>query len=119
MPLSMPKKDRERLQQLARRARDVRLLRRAQALLDLDAGESPGVVARRYLVTRSTVYNWIKQAIRPAASVTAGAQRFATPPATAGPEPTRNSAASGRFPDIARLITLGQVKPVGLRQPGL
>jgi transposase len=61
MRLAMPEQDRERLQRLARGAKNARLLRRAQALLDLDAGDSPGVVARRYLVTRSTIYNWINR----------------------------------------------------------
>jgi transposase len=59
MRLRIPQHDRERLKQLARGTKDVRLLRRAQALLDLDAGDNPGVVARRYQVTRSTIYNWM------------------------------------------------------------
>jgi len=36
-------------------------LRRAQALLDLDAGDSPMAISRRYQVARSTIYNWIKR----------------------------------------------------------
>lgn len=61
MRLRLSAREREQLEQLARRARDVRLLRRVQALLDLDAGDSPGLVAKRYQVTRSTIYNWIKR----------------------------------------------------------
>lgn len=61
MRLCLSAREREHLQQLARRAKDARLLRRVQALLDLDAGDSPGLVAQRYQVTRSTIYNWIKR----------------------------------------------------------
>jgi len=61
MRLRIPKHDRESLKRLARGTKDARLLRRAQALLDLDAGDSPRVVARRYQVTRSTIYNWVKR----------------------------------------------------------
>jgi transposase len=59
MRLCLTRQEREQLKQLARRTKDARLLRRAQALLDLDAGERPGDVARRYHVARSTIYNWI------------------------------------------------------------
>jgi transposase len=61
MRLVIPKHDRERLRRLARATKDVRLLRRAQALLDLAAGDSITVVARRYQVTRSTIYNWVNR----------------------------------------------------------
>ena len=61
MRLRMPEQDRERLKQLARGAKDARLLRRAQALLDLDSGDSPRDVAQRYQVTRSTIYNWVRR----------------------------------------------------------
>ena len=61
MRLRIPKHDRESLKRLARGTKDARLLRRAQALLDLDAGDSPRVVARRYQVTPSTIYNWVKR----------------------------------------------------------
>jgi transposase len=61
MYLRIPKHDRQRLRRLARAAKDTRVLRRAQALLDLDAGDSISVVARRYQVTRSTIYNWVKR----------------------------------------------------------
>ena len=43
------------------RARLIRVLRRAHALLDLDAGDTPELVAQRYQVARSTIYNWIKR----------------------------------------------------------
>jgi len=41
----------------ASRTREAKALRRAQALLWLDQGESLGVVATRLDVTRQTVYN--------------------------------------------------------------
>ena len=44
MRLRIPKHDRESLKRLARGTKDAGLLRRAQALLDLDAGDSPRVV---------------------------------------------------------------------------
>jgi transposase len=47
--------------QFVLKTNDARLLRRAQALLDLDAGDSPGLIAQRYQVARSTIYNWIER----------------------------------------------------------
>lgn len=61
MRLGMTQQQRDALKQIARRARDARLLRRVQALLDLDAGDSPEIVAQRYQVARSTIYNWVKR----------------------------------------------------------
>ena len=61
MRLGVTEHERECLKKLARRAKDARVLRRAQALLDLDAGESPRLVSRRYQVARSTIYNWVKR----------------------------------------------------------
>jgi transposase len=52
MPFRMTKQERDRL---------IRVLRRAHALLDLDEGAPPELVARRYQVARSTVYNWIRR----------------------------------------------------------
>jgi hypothetical protein len=49
------------LMQFVLRTNNARLLKRAQALLDLDAGESPGLIAQRYQVARSTIYNWIER----------------------------------------------------------
>jgi len=49
------------LTRIARTTKDVRVLRRAQALLDLSAGDNPDTVSRRYQVARSTIYNWIKR----------------------------------------------------------
>jgi transposase len=44
----------------AARTREAKALRRAQALLWLDHGESLVAVATRLAVTRQTVYNWVK-----------------------------------------------------------
>jgi transposase len=51
-------RDRETLGLTARHSTDARQTRRALALLDLDAGETPVEVAQRYRVSRSTVYAW-------------------------------------------------------------
>ena len=61
MGMHVSEYERELLKQLAREAKDLRLLKRVQALLDLDAGESPQLVSQRYQVARSTIYNWIKR----------------------------------------------------------
>ncbi len=47
------------LQQVVQGTRDPHSLKRAQALLWLDAGDPLTAVARRLLVSRQTVYNWI------------------------------------------------------------
>ncbi len=52
-------RDRETLSEKARSSTDGRETRRALALLDLDAGETPTRVADRYRVSRSTVYEWV------------------------------------------------------------
>jgi transposase len=54
---------------LASRTREAKVLRRAQAVLWLDQGDSLVAVATRLDVTRQTVYNWVKhfQTRRPAA----------------------------------------------------
>src|SRR5919108_6566957 len=47
------------LEQLVARTKDATHLRRAQALLWLDAGERVPTVAARLRVSRRTIYNWI------------------------------------------------------------
>ena len=47
----------QELQQLARRGRDARMVRRAQGLLWLDQGEHPVAIAHRLGVTREAVYS--------------------------------------------------------------
>src|SRR3954468_24400694 len=53
--------ERQRLIQIARTTKDVRVLRRAQALLDLSSGDHPQVVSSRYRVALSTIYNWMRR----------------------------------------------------------
>lgn len=49
---------REQLQQIARASANARYVRRAQALLWLDAGCSFGIVAGRLGVSRRTIHRW-------------------------------------------------------------
>jgi transposase len=73
------------LSEKARSNADARETRRALALLDLDAGESPTRVARRYQVGRSTVYEWAARwgnTDRPRADRLRDADRSGRPPAT-------------------------------------
>jgi transposase len=83
--LRLTARDRETLGHAARHAPDAREARRALALLDLDAGESPARVAQRYRVSRSTVYEWAARwsdADRPRAARLRDADRSGRPPAT-------------------------------------
>lgn len=61
MYLHLTEIERTELQKLARGPQNKRLTKRAQALLEIDAGSSPQFVAVRYEVARSTVYNWIRR----------------------------------------------------------
>ena len=56
--LTLTTQEREGLQDLAAHTPHAGELRRAQALLWLDAGESVQEVAGRLRVTRQTIYNW-------------------------------------------------------------
>lgn len=51
--------ERRSLREIAKHAHDVRQVKRAQALLWLDEGESVETVARRQNMSCQTVYNWI------------------------------------------------------------
>ena len=57
-PFHLSGRERSRLERFAAQTSQARLLRRAQALLWLDDGESPSVVAARAGVSRQTLYNW-------------------------------------------------------------
>jgi transposase len=48
------------LQDAIKRARDGQVLRRAQALIWLDDGESVATVAHRLRVSRQTIYTWVR-----------------------------------------------------------
>jgi transposase len=83
--LRLTVRDRETVGHAARHTPDAREARRALALLDLDAGESPTRVAERYRVSRSTVYEWAarwRDADRPRADRLRDADRSGRPPAT-------------------------------------
>ena len=55
--LSAP--ERRQLRQIVKQVRDAKQVKRAQALLWLDQGESAIVIAQRHEVTRQTIYNWV------------------------------------------------------------
>ena len=83
--LRLTARDRDTLGHAARHTPDAREARRALALLDLDAGESPARVAVRYRVSRSTVYEWAarwQDTDRPRADRLRDADRTGRPPAT-------------------------------------
>ena len=52
---------RRRLEEVVRRPENARQLKRAQALLWVDAGESVGEVAQRLRVTRQSIYTWMER----------------------------------------------------------
>jgi transposase len=82
--LRLTARDRDALSEAARSSPDGRETRRALALLDLDAGESPTRVAERYRVSRSTVYEWAARwhdPDRPRADRLRDADRSGRPPA--------------------------------------
>lgn len=83
--LHLTARDRDALAEAARHGTDARVTRRALALLDLDAGESPTRVAERYRVSRSTVYEWAARwgnTDRPRADRLRDADRSGRPPDT-------------------------------------
>jgi transposase len=81
--LKLTARDREALEQAARHSTDARETRRALALLDLADGQTPGRVAARYRVGRSTVYDWVgrwNDAQRPKSDRLRDAERSGRPP---------------------------------------
>ena len=83
--LRLTARDRETLGHSARHSTDAREARRALALLDLAAGETPTRVAERYRVSRPTVYEWAarwRDADRPRADRLRDADRSGRPPDT-------------------------------------
>jgi transposase len=81
--LRLTARDRAALSETAGSSPDGRETRRALALLDLDAGESPTRVAQRYRVSRSTVYEWAARwhdPDRPRADRLRDADRAGRPP---------------------------------------
>lgn len=61
LDVTLTDKERQTLQELVRQEKDVRIVKRAQALLWLRAGERVREVAERLGVTRQTIRNWAKR----------------------------------------------------------
>jgi transposase len=59
MEFSLKARERTALEALVSDSKDVRQLKRAQALLAVAAGEAVTDVARRLQVARNTIYNWM------------------------------------------------------------
>jgi transposase len=59
MEFSLNARERSALEGLVSGSKDVRQLKRAQALLAVAAGEAVTDVARRLQVARNTIYNWM------------------------------------------------------------
>jgi transposase len=123
--LRLTARDRETLSEKARSNADARETRRALALLDLDAGESPTRVAERYRVGRSTVYEWAARwgnTDRPRADRLRDAARPGRPPATrdAAEEvlaelmPTAPTAHGYRHPSWTTPLLLAHLKRDGV-----
>jgi transposase len=123
--LRLTARDRELLSEKARSSTDARETRRALALLDLDAGESPPRVARRYQVGRSTVYEWAARwgnADRPRDDRLRDADRPGRPPDTrdaaeealAGLMPTAPTAHGYRHPAWTTPLLLAHLKRQGV-----
>jgi transposase len=61
MEFSLNARERSALESLVASAKDVRQLKRAQALLAVAAGEAVSAVASRLKVVRNTIYNWMRR----------------------------------------------------------
>src|SRR5436305_10967209 len=123
--LCLTARDRETLSEKARHGTDARETRRALALLDMDAGESPTRVAERYRVSRSTVYEWAARwqgADRPRGDRLRDADRSGRPPATraavegalAGLMPTAPTARGYRHPAWTTPLLLAHLRREGV-----
>jgi hypothetical protein len=55
---SLPKRERRIVEEVATHTDDAKALRRAQALLWRESGETPREVATRLGVSRRTIFNW-------------------------------------------------------------
>ena len=60
-PVALSDQERRALENLVAHPKDATVLRRAQALLWLNAGETVIEVATRLRVSRRTIYNWIQR----------------------------------------------------------
>jgi transposase len=57
--LTLTETERSTLQHAVKHAREAHVVKRAQALLWLDQGETPATVAPRLQVSRQSIYNWV------------------------------------------------------------
>jgi transposase len=123
--LHLTARDRDGLAESARHSADARVTRRALALLDLDAGESPTRVAERYRVSRSTVYEWAARwgdTDRPRSDRLRDADRSGRPPdsrdavgaAVADLMPTAPTVHGDRHPAWTTPLLLAHLKRQGV-----
>lgn len=86
--VSLSSKERQLLETLIVQTSSARALRRAQALLWLDGGESAEEIAQRLVVSRRTLYYWVERFAgrddRDLASRLADAPRSGRPPTAQG-----------------------------------
>jgi transposase len=101
--LSLTEMERSALQDILKRAREARVVKRAQVLLWLDAGEAPPAIAQRLTITRQTVYNWVRA--------------FQTREGQSLLERLRDGARSGRPPTKRAAIT-ALIKQLWEQSPG-
>src|SRR5438094_8255973 len=59
--INLTNRDHRRISEIMRLTRDVRVVKRAQALLWLSDGDTPDEVADRLWVTPRTIYRWIER----------------------------------------------------------
>jgi transposase len=64
MEFRLVARDRAALEDIVARARDVRQLKRAQAVLAVHGGASVAGVARQMRVARNTIYNWVERFVQ-------------------------------------------------------
>ena len=61
MDFSLRSRERAALEAVVAQSKDVRQLKRSQALLAIAAGTAVAEVARRLQVARNTIYNWVER----------------------------------------------------------
>lgn len=59
MEIRLIARDRSALEEIVARSKDVRQLKRAQALLAVNGGATVAGIARAMRVARNTIYNWV------------------------------------------------------------
>ena len=59
--INLTNREHRRISEIMRLTRDVRVVKRAQALLWLSDGDTPDEVADRLWVTPRTIYRWIER----------------------------------------------------------